>query len=70
MESVQLLTHVNASEEEWVQIVKLIVDVEDMEHAIQMALVNAIKDSFSTQLPKNANLIAMVLAVISAMVLI
>ena len=67
MENVLLLTHVNASEEEWERIVKSTAAVEDMEAANQIKLVSAIQDSFSIQLQKNVNFLAMVRIVINAM---
>ena len=66
MENVQHPTPVNASEEEWEQIVKSIVVVEGMVHAKPIKLANVIKDSFLIQPPKNANFLAMAKIAINA----
>lgn len=58
-EYAQLQTHVLAIEGEWVPIVRLIVDAEDMELVILMQHVVVIQDSCSILLPKNANLAAL-----------
>ena len=55
MENVLLPTLVLVSEEKWVLNVKLIVDVQDMEHVMLMAPVNVIRDSSLTPLLKSVN---------------
>lgn len=55
MENVLLPILVHVSEGKWVLNVKLIVDVQDMEHAMLMALVSVMKDSSLTPLLKSVN---------------
>lgn len=55
MENVLLPTLALVSEEKWVLNVKLIVDVQDMEHVMLMAPVNVIRDSSLTPLLKSVN---------------
>lgn len=60
MENVLLPTLVLVSEEKWVLNVKLIVDVQDMEHVMLMAPVNVIRDSSLTPLLKSVNFHALI----------
>lgn len=55
MENVLLPTLVLVSEGKWVLNVKLIVDVQDMEHVMLMAPANVIRDSSLTPLLKSVN---------------
>lgn len=60
MENVLLPTLVLVSEEKWVLNVKLIVDVQDMEHVMLMVPVNVIRDSSLTPLLKSVNFHALI----------
>lgn len=60
MENVLLPTLVLVSEEKWVLNVKLIVDVQDMEHVMLMAPANVIRDSSLTPLLKSVNFHALI----------
>lgn len=60
MENVLLPTLVLVSEGKWVLNVKLIVDVQDMEHVMLMAPVNVIRDSSLTPLLKSVNFHALI----------
>lgn len=60
MENVLLPTLVLVSEGKWVLNVKLIVDVQDMEHVMLMVPVNVIRDSSLTPLLKSVNFHALI----------
>lgn len=60
MENVLLPTLVLVSEGKWVLNVKLIVDVQDMEHVMLMAPANVIRDSSLTPLLKSVNFHALI----------